>query len=135
MSSQTLDAVAWLERRIEADQHLDAELFARLTAQQRTLGLLHDERALCPFVRPLVIAREQYERVSRAAQTLAGAFERLTVAALADDELLAELDLSAREATMARIDPGYSFACVTSRLDAYLNGDDFQFLEYNAENP
>lgn len=135
MSSQTLDAVAWLERRIEADPHLDAELFARLTAEQRTLGLLHDERAVCPFVRPLVIAREQYERVSRAAHTLAGAFERLTLAALADDELLAELDLSAREATMARIDPGYSFACVTSRLDAYLNGDDFQFLEYNAENP
>jgi hypothetical protein len=40
-----------------------------------------------------------------------------------------------REATMARIDPGYGYACVTSRLDAYLNGEDFQFLEYNAENP
>jgi hypothetical protein len=135
MSSNTLAAVEWLERRIEADPHLDAELFARLTAEQRTLGLLHDERAVCPFVRPLVIGREQYERVSRAAHTLAGAFERLMLAALADDELLAELDLSAREKRMARIDPGYSFACVTSRLDAYLNGDDFQFLEYNAENP
>jgi hypothetical protein len=86
-------------------------------------------------VRPLVIAREQYERVARAAQVLAGAFERLTSAALADAELLAELDLTERETKMARLDPGYSFTCVTSRLDAYLNGDDFQFLEYNAENP
>ena len=135
MSSNTLAAVAWLERRIEGDPGLNAALFARLTAEQRTRGLLHDERAVCPFVRPLVIAREQYECVSRAAHVLAGAFERLTVAALADASLLAELDLTEREASMARIDPGYSFACVTSRLDAYLNGDDFQFLEYNAENP
>jgi hypothetical protein len=36
---------------------------------------------------------------------------------------------------MARIDPGYSGLCVNSRLDAYLCGSDFQFLEYNAENP
>jgi hypothetical protein len=135
MSANTLAAVNWLERRIEADPGVNAELFARLTAEQSALGLLHDERAVCPFVRPLVIAREQYGRVSRAAQVLAGAFERLTLAALADDSLLAELDLTERETKMARIDPGYSFACVTSRLDAYLNGDDFQFLEYNAENP
>ncbi|HEX8422222.1 MAG TPA: hypothetical protein VF634_02360, partial [Pyrinomonadaceae bacterium] len=135
MSANTRAAVNWLEQRIEADPEINAELSARLTAEQRTLGLLHDERALCPFVRPLVIAREQYERVSRAAQVLAGAFERLTLAALADDSLLAELDLTERETKMARIDPGYSFACVSSRLDAYLNGDDFQFLEYNAENP
>lgn len=135
MSSQTRAAVSWLERRINADPGIDAELCARLTAEQRALGLLHDERAVCPFVRPLIIAREQYERVARAAQVLAGAFERLTIAALADAQLLAELDLTERETAMARIDPGYSFACVTSRLDAYLNGDDFQFLEYNAENP
>ncbi|HYO98816.1 MAG TPA: hypothetical protein VER76_01230 [Pyrinomonadaceae bacterium] len=136
MTSETLAAaLAWLEQRIEDDPHLDAELFARLTAEQHALGLLHDERAVCPFVRPLVVARAQYERVSRAAQVLAGAFERLTIAALADASLLAELDLTEREARMSRIDPGYNFACVTSRLDAYLNGDDFQFLEYNAENP
>lgn len=36
---------------------------------------------------------------------------------------------------MARIDPGYSTLCVTSRLDAYLTDSGFQFLEYNAENP
>jgi hypothetical protein len=135
MSSQTLAAVAWLERRIADDPSVNAELFARLTAEQRTLGLLHGQRAVCPFLRPLVVARAQYDAVARAAGVLAGAFERLTEAALADEELLAELDLTEREARMARIDPGYRFTCVTSRLDAYLDGDEFQFLEYNAENP
>ncbi|HZH92211.1 MAG TPA: hypothetical protein VEX70_16560 [Pyrinomonadaceae bacterium] len=136
MSSQTLaDAIAWLERRIADDTTVNPELFARLNAEQRTRGLLHDERVVCPFLRPLVVARSQYDAVGRAARVLAGAFERLIEAALADDELLAELDLTASEARMARIDPGYGYACVTSRLDAYLNGDEFQFLEYNAENP
>jgi hypothetical protein len=136
MSPQTLAAaIAWLERRIADDPTVNAELGARLAREQGTLGLLHGERAVCPFLRPLVVARAQYDAVARAAQVLAGAFERLTEAALADEELLAELDPTPREARMARIDPGYRYACVTSRLDAYLNGEEFQFLEYNAENP
>ena len=36
---------------------------------------------------------------------------------------------------MARLDPGYSPLCVSSRLDAYLSDGGFQFLEYNAESP
>jgi hypothetical protein len=136
MSSQTLAAaLVWLERRIAGDPAIDAALFARLDAEQRKLGLLHGDRVVCPFLRPLVLERARYDAVTRAAQVLAGAFERLTKAALADDELLAELDPTPREARMARIDPGYDYACVTSRLDAYLDGDEFQFLEYNAENP
>jgi hypothetical protein len=96
MSSQTLAAaLVWLERRIAGDPAIDAALFARLDAEQRKLGLLHGDRVVCPFLRPLVLER----------------------------------------ARMARIDPGYDYACVTSRLDAYLDGDEFQFLEYNAENP
>jgi hypothetical protein len=131
----TAAAIEWLERRIADDPAIDAGLFARLAAAQRTLGLLHDERALCPFLRPLVVSRARYEAVGGAARVLAGAFERLIECALADEELLAELDPTPREAAMARIDPGYRYACVTSRLDAYLNGEEFQFLEYNAENP
>jgi hypothetical protein len=136
MSSQTLAAaITWLERRIADDPTVNAHLGARLADEQHMLGLLHGERAVCPFLRPLVVARSQYDAVARAAQVLAGAFERLTEAALADEELLAELDPTPLEARMARIDPGYRYACVTSRLDAYLNGEEFQFLEYNAENP
>ena len=55
--------------------------------------------------------------------------------ALIDDQLLAELSLTPREEQMARIDPGYSRLCVTSRLDAYVSEEGFKFLEYNAESP
>ncbi|HEY0082803.1 MAG TPA: hypothetical protein VGB61_08435, partial [Pyrinomonadaceae bacterium] len=99
MATQTpADAIAWLDARIADDRGINAELFARLAAEQRTLGLLHGERALCPFLRPLIVARAQYDAVARAARILAGAFERLIEAALADEELLAELDPTVREA-------------------------------------
>ena len=48
---------------------------------------------------------------------------------------MSELDLTEREEQMARIDPGYDKLCVTSRLDTFVAGNDFKFLEYNAETP
>jgi hypothetical protein len=124
-----------LDERIAQDSALNAELFARLTARQRDLGLLHDDRPTCPFLRPLLLSRAQYERLAQAAQVLAGAFERLAAAALQDDKLLAQLGLTEKETQMARLEPGYPTLCVTSRLDAFLAGEGFQFLEYNAESP
>jgi hypothetical protein len=132
---QLASAVRLLDERIARDASIGPPLFEHLRGLQRELGLLHDERPTCPFLRPLILSRSQYERVARAAETLATAFERLAHAALLDDALLNELDLTVRERRMARFDPGYRRLCVTSRLDAYLDGEDFQFLEYNAENP
>jgi len=135
MSSRSVSAVEWLDQRISADPSINPDLFARLIEAQRELGLLHDTRPTCPFLRPHIISRAQYDAVARAAETLAGAFERLVESALADDALMAELGLTKREEKMARIDPGYSRLCVTSRLDAFLTDEGFKFLEYNAENP
>jgi hypothetical protein len=136
MPSQSLaQAVQWLDERIAHDPEINAELFASLTAAQRELGLLHGTRPTCPFLRPHILTRSQYMEVARAAETLAGAFERLVRGALKDDALMALLDLTGREERMARIDPGYPTLCVNSRLDAFLTETGFEFLEYNAENP
>ncbi len=135
-AAQTVNAArAWLDQRIVDAPDIDAELFARLTDAQRRLGLLHGDRPICPFLRPHLLARTQYDEIARAAVTLAGAFERLVECALRDDALFAELDATEAEARMARLDPGYAGLCVTSRLDAYLTETGFQFLEYNAESP
>jgi uncharacterized circularly permuted ATP-grasp superfamily protein len=81
------------------------------------------------------MARTQYQSIKRAAETLAGAFEKIASAALIDQNLLAFLDLTPAEEEAARIEPGYSRLCVSSRLDAHANANGFQFLEYNAESP
>jgi hypothetical protein len=124
-----------LDDRILADPSIGPSLFTHLRAQQRKLGLLHGDRPTCPFLRPLILSRAQYEAIASAARTIAEAFERLVEQALKDKTLLAELGLTATEEKMARIDPGYARLCVTSRLDAYLSDSGFHFLEYNAENP
>ncbi|HKY27966.1 MAG TPA: circularly permuted type 2 ATP-grasp protein [Pyrinomonadaceae bacterium] len=81
------------------------------------------------------MTRTQYETIRRAAETLAQAFEKIASAALADQALLAILGVTTSEEEAARIEPGYSQLCVSSRLDAHVNAEGFQFLEYNAETP
>lgn len=124
-----------LDERILNDPTLVPSVFESLIAAQRQLGLVFGERPTCPFLRPHIIARSQYDEVAGAANTIALAVEKLVDRALLDDELLAEFDLTEPEMRMARIDPGYSRLCVSSRLDSYLSDSGFQFLEYNAETP
>jgi len=135
MSDPLEITVQSLDRQILDDSTIGPELFAWLLAAQRELGLLHGDRPTCPFLRPQILARTQYAAIEAAAEIIAGAFEKLVARALEHPSLLNELGLTSAEEQMARIDPGYSTLCVTSRLDAYLTDTDFQFLEYNAESP
>jgi len=124
-----------LDERILNDPSLVPCLFAELIAAQRELGLVFGDRPTCPFLRPHIIARSQYDEVIRASNIIALALEKVADRALRDDEIIAVLGVTEREMKMARIDPGYSRLCVSSRLDAYLSDSGFQFLEYNAETP
>jgi hypothetical protein len=113
----------------------DTALFAELTAAQRDLGLLQGERPTCPFLRPHFFSRLQYNKIANAAEVLANAFESLTTAALQDDKVLSVLDLSETEEKLARLEPRYRGVCHSSRLDTFVCGEEFKFLEYNGENP
>ncbi len=129
------DRIKQLHDLIVADTTLAPTLFEELRVAQRQLGLLQGDRPTCPFLCPHIMSRTQYEKIKHAAEVLAGAFEKIANAALADDALLAVLGLTPAEEEAARIEPGYSRLCVSSRLDAYVNAEGFQFLEYNAESP
>lgn len=129
------ELVAELDERILSDPGNTAERFARLTAMQREAGLLHGDRPICPFLRPLFLTADKYREVAHAAEVVSAAMERMTAAALDDQALLAELDLTPTELAMARIDPGILRAGLTTRLDTYLTDTGFGFLEYNGESP
>ena len=129
------DRIRQLDHSIVTDPTLGPASFERLRAVQRELGLLQGERPTCPFLRPHMLSRAQYEDVKRAAEILAGACEKIAAAALTDESLLSLLNLTPEEYAAACMEPGYSRLCVSSRLDAHLNANGFQFLEYNAETP
>ncbi len=124
-----------LEAEIVENHRHDTELFRRLHEAQSELGILDDGRPFSPFLRPCFISRKKYVELTYAAETLWQAFERMTFAAFESDEIMRELDLTATEERLARIDPKYEGVCHSSRLDTFLHGDNFKFLEYNAETP
>jgi hypothetical protein len=131
----SLRCVDQLDQLIVADPKFDGDWFQHMLAAQHQLGLLHGQRPTCPFLRPQIIRRKDYEAVKAAAEVIALAFEKLVESALQDPALFKCLGLTAREAEMARIDPGYERLCVSSRLDASVTANGFKFLEYNAESP
>src|ERR1043165_5088945 len=94
-----------LDDRILSDSTLDQSQFERLVARQRELGLVYGDRPTCPFLRPHIISRTQYDTVARAASIIAAAVERVVNSALWDDDLLAAIGLTERETQIARVDP------------------------------
>jgi glutathionylspermidine synthase len=124
-----------LDLAILHDAGFRTGLFEELRGAQRKLGLLHGERITCPFLRPHIVSRVQYDSIKRAAETIAGAFEKLAQEALRNPEVLRLLGLTPLEEEMARIEPGYTRLAISSRLDSYVTTTGFHFLEYNAETP
>ena len=135
MNEKLAKKISSLEEKIIAAHRFDTELFGAMNDAQRELGILSDDRPFCPFMRPQFFTREKYDQIKQAAEILGQAFETMTFAALENAEIMRELDLSEREERMARVDPGYRGVCNSSRLDTYLHGDGFKFLEYNGETP
>lgn len=117
------------------DVSFGPELFHRLREAQQELGLLHGDRPTCSFLRPHILHRRQYDEIKYAAETIADAFEKVANAALNHPHVMKLLCMTSREEEMARIDPGYTRLCVTSRLDSYITQNGFCFLEYNADTP
>ncbi|MBX7054639.1 MAG: hypothetical protein K1X36_06760 [Pyrinomonadaceae bacterium] len=135
MTNELINLVAQLDRELIELYGRDTALFEELTILQRSLGIMHGDRPICPFLRPYFLGGSRYREIARAANILCGAFDAMTKAALESDELVKKLGLSPKEEQFARFEPGYASVAVTSRLDTFLFDGGFKFLEYNAENP
>src|SRR5437868_8013504 len=128
-------AIAGYHEMLAADESLTAEFFARLKDSMRARRLLYGEREIGVALRPHVLTSAQYERLVSASQVLAGAFEKIGAALIAEPSLMDEVGLNDAERRLALISPSFSTSAVTTRLDAFVRGDEVKFVEYNAENP
>jgi hypothetical protein len=97
--------------------------------------LLYGERPIGIALRPHLLHEKEFRALSRAAERIASALEKIATAAVQYPDLMNQLGLTDAERRMALVDPGYSTAGVTTRLDAFVHGDKIKFVEYNAENP
>src|SRR5919106_210778 len=89
-----------------------------------------------PFVlMPHFVSPGQLRRVKRAVGCLSLVLDRFCDAYAEDERLREELALPTREDALIRLDPGYSRPLRICRLDAFLQGYDVKFLEFNADSP
>ena len=89
-----------------------------------------------PFVlMPHFVSPGQLRRVRRAVHSLSAVLDRFCDAYAGDGRLREELALSSREDALIRLDPGFSRPLRICRLDAFLQGYEVKFLEFNADSP
>ncbi|HEY0319330.1 MAG TPA: hypothetical protein VGC66_00005 [Pyrinomonadaceae bacterium] len=129
------EAIAAYHQLLAEDKGLNRELFAHLRREMMLHGLSYGERPLGVSLRPHFLTAELYDRLTCFSETLAGAFEKIARALVENPSLMELVGLRERERRLALIDPGFPYAAINARLDAFIHGDEIKFVEYNAENP
>jgi hypothetical protein len=128
------NAVAHYHELLE-DNDLAAESQQMLDSRLESSKLIFGGRRLSPYLRPHFVTATDWERISRAGETVFGALQKVKDAAVKDDSILDELGISAIERELIKIDPGYSHVSPTCRLDSFLVGDTYSYVELNGESP
>jgi glutathionylspermidine synthase len=110
-------------------------VFEKLRNAMRKKRLLYGERPIGVALRPHLLHHKQFQKLTHLAQRVTSALEKVAAAVVQDSKLMDELGLTPAERKMALVDPGFSTAGITTRLDAFVRGDEIKFVESNAENP
>ena len=100
--------IAEYHEMLAADEGLTAEFFACLKGAMRARRLLYGEREIGVALRPHLLTLAQYERLARASQVLAGAFEKVVAALVAEPSLTDAVGLTDAERRLALVRPGFS---------------------------
>jgi hypothetical protein len=128
-------AISEFHDLLAADKTLTPVVFDKLRNAMRKNRLLYGERPIGIALRPHLLDHEQFQKLSQTAQRVASALEKVAAAAVQDPNLMDQLGLTEAQRKMALVDPGFPMAGVTTRLDAFVHGDEIKFVESNAENP
>ena len=128
-------AIAEYHERLATDETLTFATFEKLRSGMRKNRLLYGERPIGIALRPHLLHHKQFQRLSQTAESVTSALEKVAAAVVQRPYLMEELGLTEAERRMALVDPGFSTAGVTTRLDAFVRGDQIKFVESNAENP
>jgi hypothetical protein len=120
---------------LAADETLTPATFEKLRIAMRKKRLLYGNRPIGIALRPHFLDQQQFRTLTLSAEGVTSALEKIAGAAVEDPKLMGDLGLTEAENKMALVDPGFSTAGVTTRLDAFVHGDEIKFVESNAENP
>ena len=128
-------AIAQYHDLLLCDETLAPRVFEKLHDAMRANRLTYGDRPISVALRPHLLERSQFEAHKVVAELIARALEKIAAAAVQFPALMTKLGLTDAEQKVALIDPGFTRAAVTTRLDGFVHGQEIKFVEYNAENP
>jgi hypothetical protein len=129
------ESIAQYHELLAGDGTLSMRALQKLQQSMREYRLVYGDRPIGISLRPHFLQRCQFKLLATTAEAVAAAFEKVATAAVQSPTLMTELGLTEPEQKLARIDPGFQGAAITSRIDGFVRGDQIRFVEYNAENP
>ncbi len=128
------EAVAYYHQLLE-DPEIAAESQQILNDGLESNKLIFGGRPLSPYLRPHFVTESDWSMITKTSSVIWSTLQKVKDAAVLDDEILVELGLSEIERELVKIDPGYSQVSPTSRLDSFLVGDTYSYVELNGESP
>ena len=135
MQSPRERAIAEYHELLATDATLTPATLEKLRSAMRKKRLLYGDRPSGVALRPHLLDQKQFRALTQAAERVGSALEKVAATVVQDPNLMDQLGLTEAERKMALVDPGFSMAGVTTRLDAFVRGDEIKFVESNAENP
>src|SRR5512140_399577 len=133
--SQLDDAVVRYNKLLENGPFSDLAWAEALHERMESGKLSAGGRLICPFLRPNLISRRQYDSLVKTGESLISAIDRMERMVLSSPALLSRLELLPAEKMLAAIDPGYQALEVAARLDSLLPNGPLHFVQYNADSP
>ena len=128
------EAVAHYHQLLE-DPETAAESLKILNDGLESNKLIFGGRPLSPYLRPHFVTEADWSMITETSAIIWSTLQKVKEAAVLDDAILVELGLTEIERELVKIDPGYSQVSPTSRLDSFLVGDTYSYVELNGESP
>jgi hypothetical protein len=128
------DAVSYYHELLTRDDFAESSR-VMLDEGLESARLIFGGRRLSPYLRPHFVTETDFARITRVCETIWSAIQKVKDAAVEDDNLIMELGLTETEKELVSIDPGYREVSPTARLDSFLTGEAYSFVELNGESP
>jgi glutathionylspermidine synthase len=120
---------------LSEDPASTAQYFEELNQFLSDEGCTFFDAPLPTLLKPQFLTKEQVNRLDHVVRSISTALGKLIDLHLEDEDLRALMQFSDTENEFFAIDPGYKVPLVISRLDAFMNGYDIKFLEFNCDSP
>lgn len=133
--TQFNEAIARYHKLLESDTYKDLGWADALQEKLEADHLGSGDRRIAPVLRPHFLTQRQYTNLTKAAEALHAAIERVERLALSSPALMNRIELLPAEKMLASVDPGYPYMAVTSLLDSRVNNGTLQIVGSHPDTP